>query len=416
MKLLPATRLEDEIYNQVIANLPGGDFLLKANYVQPNWKGLGEVQLVVTGLDSTSGSWLGVWVNNQFKGKFPANASVIYFKLQLDKAPTLNLVSVKNESTGEVASTTIVVTTYGSVHWAASAVYYRNIYLRYLKEEWALLGEWNARISKWMHRYNALFPNTQALATLATRLSSRSCATSQPSTEGVTNMVQALTCGYPVVTPTVNQAGLHWATSRLWPKAAEPAGFEFDVWMPDLATAREVALVKLCDNLGHLGGFREGVVATDLWSDFDQLYKDPDQGSLVVLLNLIGPMDTWMSWVELTSNVDLFSSWWMVSPDNTVEPDSLGLQALLDTGEDIEDKPLDVGEVWAHLWNGVTLASMDQPSSMDSVIQDAVGQSSTVRDPLVLEEWEISELTLTCVFPDSISNTLHGGAPPSFSA
>ena len=94
----------------------------------------------------------------------------------------------------------------------------------------------------------------------------------------------------------------------------------------------------------------------------------------------------------------------------------MGLQALLDTGEDIEDKPLDVGEVWAHLWNGVTLASMDQPSSMDSVIQDAVGQSSTVRDPLVLEEWEISELTLTCVFPDSISNTLHGGAPPSFSA
>jgi len=450
ISIKPSTTIEEEVFQRVIGNIPPGQFYLKATHVQPRRNGQTIVPFIIEGqrgdpLSDGSRVMMDIFINDDRVARVGMTANVVIVNLKLLPPPDVNYIRIVEGvldpnlntfiPTGESAGTSVVVTNYASVHFGVSLDFYRHVWLPYLMQERSITSEWGSRIVEWYFKYHQRFPDTQALRTLAVRLASRATWTQLPTDAGVTDMVSALCASEPVIEELSNHRDT-WdlALTPFLPKQADYAGESFDVWFPDLPTAREVALLRLAGNVDYLNlkDWAEGRMFLDI-ADQDQpiieLLKDQTSGNLGFLLRQIGPMDTWRAFVQVDNEVDIFQRFWDNALDNFVQSPGLGMGDLLDSGAEgvhfpdpLHSTSFDAGtfdtseeEPFTELWTGLGVNTADAIEFWDSVVEVAKAEGQIPPKPPVSWEWEwTGGIEMFASTTETVTSTLHGGAPPDF--
>lgn len=451
ISIKPASTIEEEVFQRVIGNIPPGQFYLKAKHTQPRRNGDTVVPFVISGTrgdPNSSGERLmmDIYLNEERIARVAMAAKVIIVNLRLLPPPDVNYIRIVeglyNPSqgtftlTGESTGTSVVVTNYASVHFGVSLDYYRKLWLPYLTQEWSITSEWGSRIVEWYFKYHQRFPDTQALRTLAVRLASRATWTELPTDLGVEDMVAALCATEPVIEEISNERTT-WdlALHPLLPRQTNHTGEAFDVWFPDIPTAREVALLRLAGNVDYLNlkDHQEGRTFLEI-ADQDlpiiELLKDRSRGNLAYLLRQIGPMDYWRAFVQSDGEVDVFQRFWDNALDNFVQQPGLGMGDTFDTGTTegphfpdsshsptFDSQDLDTSQVepFTELWTGVGVNTADGIEFWDSVVEVAKAEGQIPPTAPVSWEWEwTGGIEMSATTASEVTNPLHGGAPPDF--
>jgi hypothetical protein len=442
--ITPASTIEEEVYQRLVGYIPAGRFYLRATHVQPRRQGKTVVNFVITGQRGEPGTdgvrlMMDVYLNKERYTRVAMTNNVVIVPIELKPPPTVNYLRIVEgyydpatdlfTPTGESGGTSCVVTNYGSVFYGAALDYYRHVWLPYQTQERSLLSEWGSRLVEWYFKYHQKFPDTQAMRTLATRLTSRSVWNEQPSTRGVNDAIAALCATNPVILPLTNERD-SWdmALYPLVPVSANHGGWAFDVWFPDLPSAREIALLRLASNIDSLvlRDHREGHTFLKVQDQPIELFKDTTASNLTFLLRQIGTMDTWRASLEREAVKDNFLRFWANPLDNFVSFPGLGPGDHFDTDpvsdpEDSDtfdtDSTFDTQEEpFTELWNGLGVHGGDA-QTVDSVVQAARSEGQIAPDDPVAWEWEWTGVLATSATTSSvITNTLHGGAAPDFEA
>jgi hypothetical protein len=445
ISIAPASTIEEEVYQRLISYIPEGRFYLRAAHTQPRRNGKNSVNFLISGYRGAADSdgvrvMMDVYLNNEKYTRVAMTNDTVIVPINLEPPPTINFVRIVEgyydpatdlfTPTGESGGTSCVVTNFGSVFYGAALDYYRNVWLPYQTQERSLLSEWSSRLVEWYFKYHQQFPDTSALRTLATRLTSRSTWNEQPSTRGVIDSISALCATTPVVLPLTNERET-WdmALYPLVPVVANHGGWSFDVWFPDLPSAREVALLRLIDNVESLTlkDHREGHIFLTTQDQSIELFKDITASNLTFLLRHMGPMDGWRGFLEREGSRDIYFRFWANPLDNAVVGAGLGVADPFDS--DSAETTFDATtfdtsdpELFTDLWMGLNVSAGDSPiwgmsQSFDSVVQVAKGEGQIAPEEPVAWEWEWTGV-LNAVMSTSynVTNTLHGGAPPAFEA
>lgn len=432
-KLQLASRLEDETYERLIGGIPRGRFYILDGKVRPRWDGATRQNFILSG---TQGNLVAVYLNGALKTSVAMAGEVGYFTLALADAPTLNYVKVLDgyltngvwQPTGDEDGATVVVANYASVYYGMARQYYQRIWLPYLYQKWSVESEWGSRLIEWAFKYRHRFPDTQALRTLASRLTSRSVWHEQPTTQGVIDAISSLCCSEPVIRQLTNNRS--YQDLALWPPypvTADYSGWEFDVWLPDIATAKEVGVLQLANNLDYLSGKAFAEPNTTLSIDnLDPVCLHKIENNLAHLFRQIGVMDPWQAYVALEVTKELYWRWWDNALDNAVQLPGLGAGNTFDTlplsfpstPATWDSGRLDTYEPFAHLWTGVGVNDTDDlpPTGWDSVTQIVKGEDEVAPDDPPGWQWDYSALNLAVGTSLIVTNPLHGGAPAGYEA
>lgn len=415
ISIKPLSSIEEEVYGRVIANIPPGDFYLRAQYVQPRRDGSNRVPFVITGY---IGHNVEVYLNEAFIGQIGMTATQYLVSLDLQPPPDINYLRIIDTVTQEQYGTSVVVANYASVHYGAALDYYRHVWLPLQNQRWSLTSEWSGRLVEFYFKYHQNFPDTNALRTLAVRLTSRATWNNLPTDLGVRNMVGSLCASEPVIVDLTNsRPSIDLALHPLLPISVDYGGSEFNVWIPDFPTSREVALLKLCrsNDALVLKSFEEGHTFLTVNGEPIDLYKDATQANLAHVLQRIGTMDYMRAWVGRDRDIDHYRRFWSSPMDNVVEPPGLGITRPFDDFSTFDSgSTLDSAEPFADLWNGLTVSPLDS-SPMDSVICPAVGPTQIQPDQPLAWEWEYTRISATAGISSTVpSNILYGGAPPDY--
>jgi hypothetical protein len=450
ISIKPASTIEEEVFQRVISAISPGQFYLRAKHIQPRRNGDTIVPFIISGTrgdPSGSGSRLmmDIYINEERAARVAMPARVVIVNLRLLPPPDVNYIriveGIYNPSaatfvpTGESSGTSVAVTNYASVHYGVGLDYYRKVWLPYLTHERSLTSEWGSRIVEWYFKYHTRFPDTQAMRTLAVRLASRATWSELPTNQGVEDMVAALCASEPVVEELSNTRST-WdlALKPLLPVQVDYAGDSFDVWFPDIPTAREVALLRLAGNIDYLNlkDHREGHTFLEI-NDQDlpviELFKDRSVGNLAYLLRQIGPMDYWRAFLQRDKETDLFQRFWDNALDNFVQQPGLGMGDLFDSGtagphfpdplhsRTFDSRDLDTSqeEVFTELWTGLGVNTADSIESWDSVVEAAKSEGQIPPMAPVAWEWEwTGGIEMSAMTSGAVTNPLHGGADPDF--
>ena len=451
ISIKPASTIEEEVFQRVISNIPPGQFYLRAKHIQPRRGGDSVVPFIISGTRGDPNSagerlMMDIYINEERAARVAMTAKVIIVNLRLLPPPDVNYIRVVeglyNPSqgtfvlTGESTGTSVAVTNYASVHFGVSLDYYRKVWLPYLTQERSLTSEWGSRIVEWYFKYHQRFPDTQALRTLAVRLASRATWTALPTDLGVQDMVAALCATEPVIEEISNErTAWDLALHPFLPCQTNYTGEAFDVWFPDIPTARETALLRLAGNVDYLQlkDHQEGRTFLEI-ADQDEpvieLIKDRSAGNLAYLLRQIGPMDYWRAFVQRDKEVDLFQRFWDNALDNFVHLPGLGMGDLFDSGTtdgnhfpdplhsptfDSQDLDTSQREPFTELWTGLGVNTADGIEIWDSVVEVAMAEGHIPPRSPVAWEWEwTGGIEMSAASVSAITNPLHGGAPPDF--
>jgi hypothetical protein len=231
-----------------------------------------------------------------------------------------------------------------------------------------------------------------------------------------------------VILPLTNERE-NWdmALYPLVPVTANYGGWAFDVWFPDLPSAREVALLSLIANVDSLvlRDHREGHTFLTTQEQPIELFKDTTASNLTFLLRQIGTMDTWRASLECEATRDNFLRFWANPLDNFVSEPGLGAgdhfdsDPVSDLGDSLTfdtDSELDTSdeEPFTELWTGLGVHGGDA-QHWDSVVQAARSEGQIAPDEPVAWEWEwTGVITASASTSYMITNPLHGGAPPGY--
>lgn len=451
ISIKPASTIEEEVFQRVISNIPPGQFYLRANSMQPRRNGDTIVPFVIAGTRGDPNStgdrlMMDIYLNEEHLARIAMTAKVVIVNLRLLPPPDVNYLRIVEGiyspsqgtfiPTGESGGTSVAVTNYASVHFGVGLDYYRKVWLPYQTHEWSITSEWGSRIVEWYFKYHNRFPDTQALRTLAVRLASRATWTELPTDLGVQDMVSALCATEPVIEEISNERTV-WdlALAPLLPRQTNHTGESFDVWFPDIPTAREVALLRLAGNVDYLNlkDHMEGRTFLEIAEQDEpviELLKDRSSGNLAHLLRQIGPMDYWRAFVQCDGEVDVFQRFWDNALDNFVQQPGLGMGDTFDTGTTegphfpdplhsptFDSQDLDTSQVepFTELWTGVGVNTADAIESWDSVIEVAKAEGQIPPKAPVSWEWEwTGGIEMSASTTSEVTNPLHGGAPPDF--
>jgi hypothetical protein len=424
-KIQLASRLEDDTYERILGGIPAGRFYLLDGKVRPRWNGATYQNFVLSG---TQGNLVAIYLNGALATTVAMDTEVSYFKLKLSEAPTINYIRAIDGyrsgsqwiATGDEDGATVVLTNFASVHYGMARQHYQRVWLPYLYQKWSVESEWGSRLIEWAFKYRYRFPDTQALRTLAARLTSRSVWHEQPTSQGVKDAIAAICCSEPVIRELSNNRS--YQDLALWPPlpvTADYSGWEFNVWLPDIPTAKEVGTLLMANNLTYLAGqqFVEPNFTLSYDDEMVQLHKR--EQNLAHLLQQIGPMDAWQCYVAITRLRDLYFRWWDNALDNTVATPGLGSGTPWDVdGGTWDSGALDSPEPFADLWDGVGVNDADELPTVtwDSVIQVTKGEDEVPPDDPPCWQWEYSTLSPTVSTCKIVTNPLHGGAPASYEA
>lgn len=425
-KLQLASRLEDETYERIIGGIPGGKFYLLEGQVRPRWDGGTYQNFVITG---TQGNLVAIYLNGALATSVGMANEVSYFKLRVDDAPTINHIRAIDGyldgatwvPTGDEDGVTVVLTNFASVHYGLARQHYQRVWLPYLYQKWSVESEWGSRLIEWAFKYRNRFPDTQALRTLAARLTSRATWSEQPTSRGIKDLVASLCCSEPVIRELTNSRS--YEDLALWPPlpvTADYSGWEFNVWLPDIATAKEVGTLLLAGNIDYLAAkhFAEPHFTLS-FDDVEPVVLSKLEQNIAHLFRQIGVMDVWQSYVTMDTSVDLYKRWWDNALDNVVVAPGLGSGTPFDSGGAHDSGGvLDSAEAFADQWIGVGLNDVDDlpTTTWDSVVQVLKGEDEIPPDDPPCWNWEYSALTVGLSTSKIVTNPLHGGAPAGYEA
>jgi len=430
LKIKPASHLEDEVFNRALSGIPSGNFYLTAQYVQPRWGGTTRVNFVIEG---TKSNMVSVYLstedgNDQLLTRVGMSADTTMVSLPLKPPPDINYIRAVDgvydaatdtwTATGEESGCSVVVVNYGTVHYGMASDWYQHVWLPYVIQNWSVTSEWGCRLVEWTQLYHNLFPDTQAMRTLAVRLVSRATWHEQPTTRGVIDQVAALCATQPFVRELSNNRP--WVDTDLWPLLpifADYGGHEFNVWVPDIPTARQLAVTRLVENLDYmqLQAFYEPNVYLTCQGDNISLRKDDSRSNLSYLLRQIGPMDYWKAWLSASASISLYRHWWDNALDNVVREAGLGQGVPFDTSW-FDLGVLDTREPWTELWDdvGLNVVDGDPDIGWDSVVEVAVDETQLSSPNPPQWNWEYTTLEASCSTTREVSNPLYGGAPAGY--
>jgi hypothetical protein len=422
---------EEQVYQRIVTAIPKG---LAYPTTNVNPRPISERTAFT--IRGTLGRTVSVYLNGSKITESGIDSTSVRLELgPLDPWPVTHWVRLV-DSAGEEASIGITLSYMALVHAGAALDYFRHTYLDYLVQYWSLTSRWSSRPTEFRFQYHHSLPDTQALRSLAVKLLGRAVFHNSPTTGGIDSIVAAFTLGYPVAVPLVPDAGIDPVIYPLLPTPAAYAGYDFNVWLPDLPTARELALWKLATNIPGQIRLRSAVEGTSYlgiamgswgylnsWSP-DQELSLPETGwqttirsseqqrGLQHLMTLIGPMDTWLAFVTPNSEVEVARRFWAYRHDSVIESPGLGTGSHYDTSTGTFDsRRLDSGEPFTELWTGVSLTSFDVDVPDDSVIAVSVELGNVRREPPVAFAYEYSWLSGSCSTTKAVTNPLHGGAP-----
>jgi hypothetical protein len=445
LSIKPSSTIEEEVYRRVIAAIPSGAFYLRATHVQPRRDGNTIVPFVIEGTrgDPSGGSRLmvDIYLNEALYQRAAMTAATITVPIKLQPSPHVNYIRViegtYNTSTdqfiptGQSTGTSCVVTNYGSILFGCALDYYRKVWLPLQIQEFSLTSDWSCRQVEWYFKYHNRMPDPNALRTLAVRLTSRATWHELPTTRGVTDMVSALCCSEPVVKELTNERpNFDLALYPFVPDVANFGGWEFNIWFPDIPTAREVAVLKMARNLPYLelADHLEGRTFFNIQDIAIELFKDTTQDNLGYILNRLDIMP-WKAFLEIERQKDNYLRFWDDAFDNLVTPPGLGAGDFFDTDtesfpdhDDTFDSPgvLDTceEEPFTELWNGLGVSTADRipGEKWDSVVQLAKAEGQVPPDAPVAWDWEWTGFDAVATTSSDVTNTMHGGAPPDFEA
>lgn len=453
LTIVPASTIEEEVFRRVIGYIPPGQFYLRATHVQPRRNGKTIVPFIISGQrgdPDLSGTrvMIDIYINDARVGRYAMTAKSIIVNLELSPPPDVNYIRVVEGTfnpgagtfvpTGDSTGTSVIVTNYASVHFGVALDYYRKLWLPYLTQERSITSEWGSRVVEWYFKHHHRMPDTQALRTLAVRLTSRATWHELSSDQGVKDMIASLCGAEPVVTQVDNER-TSWdlALTPFKPTQTNYTGQAFDCWFPDLPTSREIALLKLAGNVDYLNlkDWSEGRTFLDIDGQDQpiiELFKDRSASNLAHVMRQIGPHDYWRAFVQVDNTVDLFQRFWDNALDNFVQHPGLGAGDTFDTFEDedtylsdpdhsasFDANTLDSSaeEPFTELWTGLGVNTADEIDIWDSVVEVAKAEGQIPPKPPVSWEWEwTGTIEMSARTNNAISNTLHGGAAPDFEA
>ena len=425
LAITPVGSYEDQIFQRIMAAIPPG---LAYTTSGPNPRPIeARTAFLITG---TMGLRVRVYLNGGFVSEIGIDSVAVRLTLgPLTPWPDVNWVRVVDD-VGEEASIGVSLSYQALVHKGAALDYFRHTYLDYLVQYWSLTSRWSSRPTEFRFKYHQSLPDTQALRALAVKLLGRAVFHGAPTTLGIDSIASAFSLGSPVIVPMMPGSVVDPAIHTLWPAPASYHGYEFNVWLPDLPTARERALWQLAANVPQQLRLRSAVEATSYigvgmgsWDPTDEgdepgwqtvLHSYGPQHNLQYLLGLIGTMDAWLAFVSPLTSVEVARRFWSYRPDTVVMPPGLGAGTPFDGGTFDSGSPLDSGEPFTELWTGCSLTPFDSDVWADSVVSISTELSSQRRDPPAAFEWEWAMLGGSCSTTAPVSNSLHGGAPPDF--
>lgn len=427
IQIRPRGRLEDEVIKRVLSYIPEGDFYLRAQYELPILNGTGITPFIVRG---TRGRIVQVKLNGQLVSRIGLVADEETVYLQLNPPPVINEVTVIDELDSSTDSISAVTTNYASVYTGAAIDYFRKIYVPYLFQEWSLTSEWTARHTEYMFKYHRRFPDTQAMRVLATRLNARAVYSGGlgegPGSLGVRSQVQALCASMPVVVSVDNRredlvGSFNIGMVPLLPVQADYNGHELNCWFPDSCAAREHAFLHLSKNFPDFYQIKHAVEGNiELkWQDtYIQLLSQQDEEgcNLRGVLSQIGSMDYWQSFLDLSAEVEIYYRYYSYGPDLVVTK-TLGGGNTWDQGVELDQGiSLDSNDPFSEKWDLLDVAPTDVGETLDSNIKRAVCAGEVRVDKPFASEWELTAIDGQTSTVLSVTNPLHGGAPPEFTA
>lgn len=416
VSIYPLTRLEDEVFNRLLEYIPAGEFYNKAQYTLPNFGGNQVVPFVISGI---AGRVFSVYLNDKLITRIGLVASQETVNLTLRPPPEVNYLKVKDEYNNDVASTSVMLANYSSVHYGAVRDYFSHIWLQYLYNKWSLTTPWSGRLIEYLFKYHDVFPDTQAMRVLADRLTSRATWQDSPSTLGIESLLGSLTCGIPVTIPVTCAPPNNFDLARYPLMSAQGyyAGHWVNVWAPDLAYAKEHAFLHLCRNfpaLYEIKGFREGILQLNYNSDYVELRKDPANYNLRALFAQIGSMDYWQSFLSCKLTVEIGFSAYNSHFDNVVTEDLSGGNPFDSRDAMDHTTPFDSGDQWAYLWKGKSVRPLDSSGYFDSHVNVAVSFEDLPNEGPYGSLWDYEMLEASATTAEVVTNTLHGGIIPEY--
>lgn len=413
LTIKPAGSYEEQVFTRVMAAIPSGQAYPTSG---PNPRPIQDRTAFL--IEGTFGRRVRIYLNDGLVSEIGIVSRATRIELTLMPWPEINWIRIV-DSAGEESSIGVTLSYMALVHYGAAIDYFRHTYLDLLTQSWSLQGAWSSRTMEFRFLYHHAMPDTTALRALGVKLTSRAVFHGSPTTLGIQNLLAALAATNPVVLAlSNNRPRFDPAIWPLLPASADYGGYEFNLWLPDLPTARETALWQLATTVPsaiRVVSAEEGVTYAqvgNVW--YTNLRKDWSQQNLRDLLMRIGPMDSWQAYVAPVVSVDIARRFWSYAFDNVIVAPGLGAHAF-DSGELLDSgDPLDQSEPFTELWNGVAITPFDAGAELDSVVAVAVGLDEVNREPPLAFTWEYALLTGEASTLGHVTNTLHGGAIPSF--
>jgi hypothetical protein len=242
LRIRPASEAFDALYLGLLANITPGSQFIRAPIVLPYT----ENEPYPFIIEASPGDIVEVYVNNvlQTRRVMTLNQTELGLILQ----PGKNFIQVKTSL--EDYLILVAATNYATFLRAWARQFYNYVQVKVDDSERQLNSKFSLRSIEHQLEFQKLLPPTRVLRTLAGKIAIRAMMNETGSTRGVDDITTAISNTTPVVVPTqVNLRKFEPAVYTLYDKAHDFGGYEFNIWIPNIAAATWAAFIKLADNL-----------------------------------------------------------------------------------------------------------------------------------------------------------------------
>lgn len=231
-----------EAYERVLNAIPPGNFLQRAPFILPYREGLPTDFLITTDV----GNVVQVRQGDSIIREFVAVTQTTVVQIVL--AQGRNTLSARTS----IESAPIIV---AAVHYATylagwAEQWYFNIEAKLEEHRLQLTSRFGLRAIENQLTFQDLLPATRVMRILAGKLAVKSMLSLGGSTQGVDELVSAVTGTSPVVVPTLmSLTRFEPAVYPIHLRAHDFSGFEFHLWLLNLCSTEWATFVHLCNNL-----------------------------------------------------------------------------------------------------------------------------------------------------------------------
>lgn len=242
LTISPFEPVYQEVYQRVLDNIPAGNFILRAPVIVPLREGRPSEFTVETDV----GTRVMVYHDNTLVHEFVAVTTVTTVPIFLQQGR--NTVSARSQF--ESSAVLLAAVNYATYLSGWAEQWYFNVESRVEDHRAQIMSPFGLRTIENQLTFHDLLPATRVMRTLAGKLAVKSLLNLGGSTEGVTDLVTAVSGTTPVVVPTLMDSQIFEPAMRpVLLRAHDMAGFEFHLWLLNLCATEWNTFVQLCNNL-----------------------------------------------------------------------------------------------------------------------------------------------------------------------